>query len=244
MFTLKLIQAIHDIATKASAVVADHNLLLDAAAVLLDYTEDDEDAVELLVKGGHWQESMRASLLRGRADLIETTIQPGIVEAYRSIVEDIEDICEGFRAKVARLEEVRSKPLETQINRMAMLAGAEGGADGSLDNIDVMSDRTSMASQFSTFSATVTNASSRMTGSTARKISKNKRKAERRKVRGKKGSIYEEAYLVDSLSKLIDRIRVHQSAVRDMNLALIKFNKLPMASQLQRLYSWKISALF
>ncbi|KAI8318041.1 IkappaB kinase complex, IKAP component, partial [Martensiomyces pterosporus] len=230
------IQAIHDIATKASAVLADHHLFLDAATVLLDYTEDDEDAVELLVKGGHWQESMRASLLRGRADLLETTIQPGIVEAYRSIVEDIEEISEGFRAKVARLEEVRSKPLEMQISRMAMLAGADGGADGSLDNIDVMSDTTSMASQFSTFSATVTNASSRMTGSTARKISKNKRKAERRKVRGKKGSVYEEAYLVDSLSKLIDRVRVHQSAVRDMNLALIKFNKLPMASQLQRLF--------
>ncbi|KAJ2425332.1 hypothetical protein GGF41_002460, partial [Coemansia sp. RSA 2531] len=59
----------------------------------------------------------------------------------------------------------------------------------------------------------------------------------RRKVRGKKGSIYEEAYLVDSLAKLIDRVRVHQSAVRDMNWALIKFSWLKAAAELQSLFA-------
>ncbi|KAJ1945428.1 putative elongator complex protein 1 [Linderina macrospora] len=94
-----------------------------------------------------------------------------------------------------------------------------------------------MASRFSTFTATVTNATSHVTGSTARRISKNRRKAERKKVRGKKGSVYEEAYLVDSLSKLIDRVRVHMAPVREMNLVLVRFGKRAMACELQQVFA-------
>ncbi|KAJ2385512.1 putative elongator complex protein 1 [Coemansia sp. RSA 2603] len=228
-------QMIHDTATRASAVLADHHMFMDAATVLLEYTEEDEDAVALLVRGSHWTEAIRSSLLRQRTDLIETTIQPGIMRAYESLNEDIEEIRDTLTSKCNRLREVRSKPLEMIIEHHAALASGLGeGNDGPLpDNIDVMSDTTSLASKFSTFTGTVTNASSRMTGSTARRISKNKRKEERRKVRGKKGSIYEESYLVDSISKLVDRVRVNQSAVREISLVLVRFGKLQMAAALQ-----------
>ncbi|KAJ2467966.1 putative elongator complex protein 1, partial [Coemansia sp. RSA 2337] len=226
-------QTVHDTAVSASAVLAEHHLFLDAATVLLEYTERDEDAVALLVRGAHWAEAVRSSLLRQRADLVETTVRPGLLEAQAALLEDIREISSTFTAKLERLREVRATPLE-----VLAATGQPGEADDSLDNIDVMSDTTSMASQFSTFSATITNASSRMTGSTARRLSKkNRRKEERRKVRGKKGSIYEEAYLVDSLAKLIDRVRVHQSAVRDMNWALIKFSWLKAAAELQSLFA-------
>ncbi|ORX69138.1 IkappaB kinase complex, IKAP component [Linderina pennispora] len=216
-------QAVHDIAVRASLVLAEHHMFMDAATVLLEYTEEDEDALELLVKGSHWAEALRQTQMRARTDLIETTVLPGIQTAYTSLLEDIEEIREAFDTKLARLTEVRAKPLEVLVNKN----------DGSLDNIDVMSDTTSMASRFSTFTATVTNATSRVTGSTARRISKNRRKAERKKVRGKKGSVYEEAYLVDSLAKLIDRVRVHMQGVREMNLALIRFSKQALACGLQ-----------
>ncbi|KAJ2781720.1 putative elongator complex protein 1 [Coemansia interrupta] len=228
-------QMIHDTATRASAVLADHHMFMDAAVVLLEYTEEDEDAVALLVRGSHWTEAIRSSLLRQRADLIETTVQPGIMRAYEALNEDIDEIRDALTSKCGRLREVRSKPLEMIIEHHAALASGLGdGTDGPLpDNIDVMSDTTSLASKFSTFTGTVTNASSRMTGSTARRISKNKRKEERRKVRGKKGSIYEESYLIDSISKLVDRVRVNQAAVREINLALVRFGKLEMAAALQ-----------
>ena len=38
-----------------------------------------------------------------------------------------------------------------------------------------------------------------------RKSAKSRRRAERKKARGKKGSIYEEEYLYDSLRRLIER---------------------------------------
>ncbi|KAJ1822083.1 putative elongator complex protein 1 [Coemansia sp. RSA 2599] len=232
-------QAIHDVAVRASAVLADSHLFMDAATVLLEYTEEDEDAVALLVRGGHWAEAVRSALLRDRADLIETTVRPGLARAYESLEEDIGEIREALAGKCGRLREVRSKPLEMIVERQAALALGGSAADDAslLDNIDVMSDTTSLASKFSTFTGTVTNASSRMTGSTARRISKNKRKKEeRRKVRGKKGSIYEESYLVDSISKLIDRVRVNQTAVREMSWALMRAGQLVQAAELQETF--------
>ncbi|KAJ2831078.1 putative elongator complex protein 1 [Coemansia furcata] len=225
-------QVVHDTAVRASTVLEDHHLFLDAAAVLLEYTERDEDAVALLVRGAHWAEAERSALLRQRSDLVETTLRPGLLEAHGALLDDIREIDTALTAKLERLREVRATPLEV----LAAAGMPPEENDGNLDNIDVMSDTTSMASKFSTFSATVTNMS-RMTGSTARRISKNRKKEERRKVRGKKGSIYEEAYLVDSLAKLVDRVRVHQAAVRDMNLALIRFACLPKAAELQALFA-------
>ncbi|KAJ2461161.1 putative elongator complex protein 1 [Coemansia sp. RSA 2424] len=233
-------QAVHDTAVQASSVLVEHHLFLDAATVLLEYTERDEDAVALLVRGAHWAEAVRTSLLRQRADLVETTVRPGLLEAHTALLDDIREIGSAFATKLERLREVRATPLEV----IATGGQPQGGEmDGALDNIDVMSDTTSMASKFSTFSATITNASSRMTGSTARRLSKNRRKEERRKVRGKKGSIYEEAYLVDSLSKLVDRVRVHQTAVRDMNWALIKCSWLPAAAELQKRFAELVASV-
>jgi elongator complex protein 1 len=44
-----------------------------------------------------------------------------------------------------------------------------------------------------------------LTGET-RKTSKNRRKEERKRARGKKGSVYEEEYLVNSVHRLIERV--------------------------------------
>ncbi|KAJ2806884.1 putative elongator complex protein 1, partial [Coemansia helicoidea] len=100
------------------------------------------------------------------------------------------------------------------------------------DNVEVMSGTASMASQFTTFTGTATNASMAMTGSAARRASKARmrRKEEKRCIRGRRDSIYEEAYLVDSVAKLIDRVRALQPSVRSLCLALIQVDR-PRAAQ-------------
>ncbi|KAJ1848028.1 hypothetical protein LPJ70_001233, partial [Coemansia sp. RSA 2708] len=70
-----------------------------------------------------------------------------------------------------------------------------------------------------------------------------KRKAERRRLRGKKGSVFEESHLVDSLAKLVDRVRVLQPAVRELNLALIQFARAPVARRLQRAFAELVAAV-
>lgn len=42
----------------------------------------------------------------------------------------------------------------------------------------------------------------------SRKTSKNKRKEERKRARGKKGSVYEEEYLMNSIRRLIERVDI------------------------------------
>ncbi|KAJ2403251.1 putative elongator complex protein 1 [Coemansia sp. RSA 2559] len=225
-------QAVHDTAMEASSVLADRHLFMDAAAVLLEYTAEDEEALLLLVKGKHWAEALRTARLRDRSDLIETTVLPGMQSAYSEVGDDLDEISESFKAKVERLRELRAKPLEVLV---------EQHMERAVPDVDVMSDTASMASQFSTFTATVSNASSRMTGSTARRISKSKRKEERKRVRGKKGSIYEESYLVDSISKLIDRVRAAQTQVREMSLALLHFSLVPQAREMQQRFHRLVS---
>ncbi|KAJ1664171.1 putative elongator complex protein 1 [Coemansia sp. RSA 1813] len=225
-------QVIHDTAVKASGVLAERHMFMTAAAALLEYTAEDEEALSLLVKGKHWAEALRTARLRDRSDLIETTVYPGMQSAYSEIDEEIDEISESFKAKVERLRELRAKPLEVLI---------EQNMERAVQDVDVMSDTASMASQFSTFTATVSNASSRMTGSTVRRISKSRRKEERKRVRGKKGSIYEESYLVDSISKLINRVRAAQIQVREMCLALVHFALAPQACELQKKFYGLVS---
>ncbi|KAJ2773674.1 putative elongator complex protein 1, partial [Coemansia nantahalensis] len=223
-------QAVHDTAVRASAILADHHRFADAAAVLLDYAGAHEDAVALLVRGSHWAEAMRCAHLHRRADLIETTVIPGVDAALDTLLEDVEETTTSFATKVARLREVRATPLEVLAAAHVEMRAGSGEAP---DNVDVMSDTASMASQFTTFTGTATNASTAMTGSTARRASKArmKKKEEKRRIRGKKGSIYEEAYLVDSVAKLIGRVRALQPSVRNLCLALIQFGRTRAAQQ-------------
>jgi elongator complex protein 1 len=50
---------------------------------------------------------------------------------------------------------------------------------------------------------------------TTRRTSKNRRREERKRARGKKGSVYEEEYLVNSFGRLVDRINsIHEDVTQ------------------------------
>ncbi|PIA14573.1 IKI3-domain-containing protein [Coemansia reversa NRRL 1564] len=223
-------QQLYDLAIRASELLSEHHEFREAAAVLLEYTQEDENAVELLVRGSYWAEAMRCVAARNRADLMETTIRPGIMSAADTLRDDIMELSQSFTAKHMRLKEVRAKPIE----ELLMITGANH-IDSRDENVEVMSDTASMTSQFTTFSMTNI---SQTTGSTARRISKSRRKKEeRKKIRGKKGSIYEESHLVESLARTIDRIRVNQTVLHDLNLALMLSDSLHIANELQNLFT-------
>lgn len=90
-----------------------------------------------------------------------------------------------------------------------------GGGDeaDTPDNVSIAPSETSTAPSFMT----------RYTGKTAgtaktgasRRTAKNRRREERKRARGKKGSIYEEEYLINSMGRLIERLHDQQvDAVR------------------------------
>jgi elongator complex protein 1 len=87
---------------------------------------------------------------------------------------------------------------------LAFIDGADGGDEDIPDNLSIAPTD---ASTTGTFMTRYTNRSTGTLATNAtRKTSKNKRREERKRARGKKGTIYEEEYLVNSIARLIERL--------------------------------------
>ena len=113
-----------------------------------------------------------------------------------------------------------------QIKQRALTTGeAVAYFDGPSTEADVPDD-VSLANTEASTSATLftryTGAGRTTTGSlntqTSRRSSKNRRREERKRARGKKGSVYEEEYLVHSIGRLVERV----DSTRDEVERLIK----------------------
>jgi elongator complex protein 1 len=199
-------EEMHSLAYDMIEYLKDKRRFQEAAVVAKDYAKDIEEVVDCLLKGSAWKEAERTSYTHNRADLIETHVKPGLVEGYTQMDDDIDEMMAQFHKQTARLVELRTrKPEQTMENPMAN--------DESLDNIDMFSDTTSMYSQFTRY----TNASSRVSSVSSqgsaktRKTSKLRRKEERKRARGKKGTVFEEEYIVNSLKKLYEKASNLQS---------------------------------
>ncbi|GME32947.1 Cytochrome c oxidase subunit VIIc [Neofusicoccum parvum] len=169
------------------------------ATVQLDYLNDLEAAARTFCKGYFFAEAMRVVGLRRRLELIESIIDPGLVEGSASMTELLAD-CKGqINAQVPRLRELRVKKAE---DPLAFFDGVE--SSDIPDNVSVApTDATTSAG---TFMTRYTNRTGTVNTTTTRRTSKNRRREERKRARGKKGSVYEEEYLVNSISRLIDRV--------------------------------------
>ena len=184
----------------------------DAARVALDYARDIEQAVHFLCRGSEFSEARRLAATYARADLIDTHIAPAALESTTAIQDDLEEMREQLTKQMDRIRELR----ERKAANPAMFYGED---DPALENVEVMSDTSTQMTQFTRYtaapSATASTMStfSQMSKSTNRKqLAKMKKKEERKKAGGKKGSIYEEDYLYESVQKLIrDRLGGVQS---------------------------------
>lgn len=61
-----------------------------------------------------------------------------------------------------------------------------------------------------------------MKTTSSRQTSKNRRREERKRARGKKGSVYEEEYLVNSIGRLVERVNETGSDVRKLVEGLLR----------------------
>ncbi|TKA71477.1 hypothetical protein B0A55_06939 [Friedmanniomyces simplex] len=172
-----------------------------AATVHVDYLDDLEAAVKLLCKGYHFSEATRLASLHRKPELLHSAIDPGLIEASASMTEMLAEMKSQMNAQLPRLRELRVKKLE---DPLAFIDGADGG---DVDIPDNLSLAPTDASTTGTFMTRYTN---RSTGTLAtdvtRKTHKNRRREERKRARGKKGTVYEEEYLVNSVARLVERL--------------------------------------
>jgi elongator complex protein 1 len=69
---------------------------------------------------------------------------------------------------------------------------------------------------------------------TTRRTSKNRRREERKRARGKKGSVYEEEYLVNSFGRLVDRVNSIHEDVAQLIECLVRRRRLEQARAIEQ----------
>lgn len=178
----------------------------DAAVIHRDYLNSVESAAQSFCKASHYAEATRLVALHSRLDLLTSIIDPALVEASGSMTELLADMRSQLDAQVPRLRELRVKKAE---DPLAFYGGdPTAGGDGAdiPDNISLAP--TDASTSGGTFMTRYTGAPGTGTIATgvSRKTSKNRRREERKRARGKKGSVYEEEYLVSSIGRLIERV--------------------------------------
>ncbi|KAL6714895.1 putative elongator complex protein 1 [Lecanora helva] len=188
-----------------------------AAIIHTDYLSDIPTAARLFCKGYYFADAFRIIGLHHRPDLLESVIDVGLVEGMASMTELLADCKSQINAQVPRIQELRVKQAEDP------LAFFNGDAHEGLDIPDNVSlaptDSSTMGGSLFT---RYTNRTGTVGTNATRRTSKNRRREERKKARGKKGSIYEEEYLINSIGRLIERVNSVNEEVDRLVMGLIR----------------------
>lgn len=188
-----------------------------AATIHLDYLADIATASRIFCKGYFFADALRIVGLHQRPDLLESIIDNGLVEGMASMTELLSDCKSQLNAQIPRLRELRTKKAEDP------LAFFDGDVSGGADIPDNVSLATTDASTMGgTLLTRYTNRTGTVGTNATRRTSKNRRREERKRARGKKGSVYEEEYLVNSVGRLIDRINTVNEEVERLILGLMR----------------------
>lgn len=188
-----------------------------AAIIHLDYLSDVPNAARIFCKGYFFADALRIVGLHQQSNLLESVIDTGLVEGMASMTELLADCKSQLNAQIPRIRELRTKKAEDP------LAFIDGDVNGGADIPDDVSLATTDASTMGgTLLTRYTNRTGTVGTNATRRTSKNRRREERKRARGKKGSVYEEEYLVNSVGRLIDRINTVNEEVGRLVVGLMR----------------------
>ena len=183
---------------------------ISAARIQSDHLRDIPAAARLLCRGAQFGDACRLLVLHGHQNLVSDIVDTGLAETMSSITELLADCRSQLLAQVPRIKELRVK---RATDPLGFYGGdpATAAADGIdiPDNISVApTDASTMAGR-SLFTRYTSNTTS------SRATSRARRREERKRARGKKGTVYEEEYLVNSVRRLVERVN---GAIEEVNV--------------------------
>ncbi|KAK0635005.1 IKI3 family-domain-containing protein [Bombardia bombarda] len=194
-----------------------------AATVQLDHLGSVSAAIQCLCKGYLFADALRIVALNKRPDLLESAVDIGLADAFSSSTEFLADCKAQLKAQVPRIAELRKKARE---DPLAFYEGEYGGGGGGMDIPDDVSIAAS--SRMSTSASLFT----RYTGkggsvgtvgsNVSRATSKNRKREEKKRARGRKGTVYEEEYLVNSVRRLVERVEATKGEVERLVFGLAR----------------------
>ncbi|KAI5847254.1 IKI3 family-domain-containing protein [Morchella snyderi] len=190
------------------------------AGLCYEFLGDYSNAVSCYRNAGMWQEALfSASQLQigkqGKPALLESVVDPGLGEGFAQTSELIADCKAQLTAQVNRLRELRAKKEENPLAYFDGVTEEDAPDDVSLAPTNVSTS----ASLFTRYTG--------KTGVTAqtgasRRTSKNRKREERKRARGKKGSIYEEEYLINSIGRMIERLDTIRAETKRLLQGLVR----------------------
>ncbi|KAI9887623.1 MAG: hypothetical protein M1823_000607 [Watsoniomyces obsoletus] len=196
----------------------EHKDYFNAARLYSEYLNDIETAARVFCKGFFFADAIRLVVSQGQHQLLETVVDQGLAESMAETTELLADCKSQLNAQVPRIRELRAKKEEDP------LAYFEGITSNDIpDNISIAATDTSTSggSLFTRYTNRTTGSKNTQT-TTSRNTSKNRRREERKRARGKKGSIYEEEYLMNSIRRLIERVNSLRDEIRRLREGLLR----------------------
>jgi len=212
-----------DLATSLYDALIESKDYFAAGTIQLDYLSSIENAARTFCKGYFFADAMHLVALKQKPELLESVIDPGLAEALASSTELLAECKAQLLAQVPRIRELRIKALA---DPLAFYEGERGGDGDVPDDVSVAaSSRVSTnRSLFTRYTGKGSQGQSIGTAGTgvSRATSKNRRREERKRARGKKGSVYEEEYLVASVGRLIERVESVRGEVGRLVTGLVR----------------------
>jgi elongator complex protein 1 len=193
----------------------DHDYI-SAAQIYAEHLSDIPTAARLFCRGSRFGDATRLLALHGKQALIPEIVDTGLAEAMSSTTEFLADCRAQILAQVPRIGELR---VRRATDPLAFFGGDPliSELDGNVpDNVSLAPTDATTAAGRSMFT--------RYTSSSgiSQQTSKNRRREERRRARGKKGTIYEEEYLVSSVRRLTERVNSTVDEVQVLVDALLR----------------------
>lgn len=188
--------------TLATTLTDEEKDYISAAHIHAQHLHSIPAAARLLCRGSQFGDACRLLALHGQKSLIEDIVDGALADSMGSMTELLADCRNQLLAQVPRIRELRVRRTADPLGFYGgdPAGAAEGGGADIPDNVSLAPTEASTMAGRTMFT--------RYTGSTSasRKTNRTKRREERKRAKGKKGTVYEEEYLVNSVRRLIEKV--------------------------------------
>ncbi|KAI0416440.1 IKI3 family-domain-containing protein [Xylaria grammica] len=212
--------ALTELATTLAEAVYEAKDYAAAATIHLEHLGSLEAAIPYFCKGYLFADAMRLCIQRSKPELLPTLVDTGIADALGSSTEFLADCKSQLLAQVPRIAELRRKAAE---DPLGFYEGERAGGADVPDDVSVAASSRVTAGGVSLFTRyTGKNSVGTLGTGVSRATSKNRRREEKKRARGRKGTVYEEEYLVNSVRRLVERVETTRPDIDRLVAALVR----------------------
>lgn len=213
-------EAVAALATDLAEALYEAKDYAGAAAIHAEHLGDVREAIRCLCKGSLFADAMRLAVLHGRPELLETAVDGGLADALSSATEFLADCKAQLRAQVPRILELRRKAVEDPLGFYE--GDVRGGGADIPDDISVATSRVSTSASLFTRYTGKAGSVGTVGSNVSRATSKNRKREEKKRARGRKGTVYEEEYLVNSVRRLVERVQTTREEISRLVFGLVR----------------------